>query len=77
MIFSSLSSLDILDLSLDTKQFTVSEFGRLFNTYFQKNIQFYTLSDLDRLFSALNFIFRKSQSYVEGYWLPAPAEDWS
>ncbi|MBJ7898792.1 MAG: hypothetical protein GC158_02475 [Cyanobacteria bacterium RI_101] len=40
------------------------EFGKLFNTNFEKNIQFYNLSDLDNLFSALNFIFQKSQSYV-------------
>lgn len=43
----------------------VWEFGKLFNTSFEKNIQFYTLSDLERLFSALNFIFQKSQSHIE------------
>ena len=35
------------------------EFGKLTNENFEKNIKFYTISNLEELFSAINYIFQK------------------
>jgi hypothetical protein len=39
------------------------EFGRLLENSFEKNIKLYTISNLEELFSAVNYVFQKSQSY--------------
>jgi hypothetical protein len=39
------------------------EFGRLLGNGFEKNIKLYSISDLKELFSAINYVFQKSQSY--------------
>lgn len=39
------------------------EFGRLLENSFEKNIKLYTISNLEELFAAVNYVFQKSQSY--------------
>jgi hypothetical protein len=39
------------------------EFGKLVNDNFEKNIKLYSISNLEELFSAINYIFQESQSY--------------
>lgn len=39
------------------------EFGRLWCHNFEKNIKLYSISDLEDLFAALNYVYQKSQSY--------------
>ena len=39
------------------------EFGRLLENSFEKNIKLYTISNLEDLFAAVNYVFQKSQSY--------------
>ena len=39
------------------------EFGRLLENSFEKNIKLYTISTLEELFAAVNYVFQKSQSY--------------
>lgn len=39
------------------------EFGRLWQSRFEKNVRLYSLSDLPGLFGALNYVYQKSQSY--------------
>jgi hypothetical protein len=42
---------------------TFWEFGRLLENSFEKNIKLYTISKLEELFAAVNYVFQKSQSY--------------
>jgi roadblock/LC7 domain-containing protein len=38
------------------------ELGRLLENSFEKNIKLYTISNLEELFAAVNYVFQKSQS---------------
>ncbi len=40
------------------------EFGKLVNDNFEKNVKLYSISNLEELFSAINYIFQKVIYYT-------------